>query len=311
MMKLQQLRYLIQVAESGSFTKAATKLNIAQPALSKQIRLLESDLGVALFVRDGRGVEATAAGRELLRRAGLLFHDLYEMRQAVTSYRDVVEGTVTIGMMPMLGAHVVPDLLLRARQLHPNVRINFMVGMSDAIHEWVIAGRVDFGIVSTAAETSKYLVYQPLATSRMELVHSVSDAAVNEGNAMTLAEALQLPLVIPTKANGLRSLIERGAAEKGLSLQPVIEVDSIDIIKRLVRTGIGGAILPRFSILEELERGDFRSDPIVEPELTYEAAITFPVERPLSSISSAIASILQEVVISVLSEAPSVSNDYS
>src|SRR5690606_11628540 len=110
-MKLQQRRYLIQIAESGSFTKAATKLNIAQRAFRTESRLLGSDLAGALVVRDGRGVEPTAAGRELSTRAGVLFTDLYEMRQAVTRYRDVVEGTVTIGMMPMLGAHVVPDLL--------------------------------------------------------------------------------------------------------------------------------------------------------------------------------------------------------
>jgi LysR family nitrogen assimilation transcriptional regulator len=301
-MKLQQLRYLIQIAESGSFTKAATKLNIAQPALSKQIRMLESDLGVALFIRDGRGVEPTAAGRELVQRASTLFNDLYEMRQSIASYREVVEGKVTIGMMPMLGAHVVPDLLLRARQMHPNVQINFMVGMSHAIHEWVISGRADFGLVSTSSETSTYLVYKPLAHDRMEFVTSASDTSIEDGNVVTLAEAALHPLVIPTRANGLRTLIDNSAASKGLTLQPVIEVDSIDIIKRLVRTGIGKSILPKFSIIEEVERGEFRSAPVVEPGMTYEAAITFPAERPLSTISAAVASILQEVVLSVMGQ---------
>src|SRR4051812_25595201 len=87
-MKLLQLRYLIQVAETGSFTRAATKLNVAQPALSRQIKLLEDELGVTLFRRDGRGVEPTAAGNELVRRSMHIFQNLYEAREAVMAYRD-------------------------------------------------------------------------------------------------------------------------------------------------------------------------------------------------------------------------------
>ncbi|WP_193334784.1 LysR family transcriptional regulator [Devosia beringensis] len=299
-MKLQQLRYLIQVAESGSFTKAATKLNIAQPALSKQIRLLEDDLGVLLFSRDGRGVLPTAAGRELVDRASSLFTDLYDMRQSVMRYRDTVEGSVTIGMMPLLGAHVVPGLLLRARELHPNVRVNLMVGMSSAIHEWVISGRVDFGVVSAAAETSTYLVYEVVGRDRLHLVTSTLDLPAEEGGVVTLAEALAYPLVLPTKSNGIRALIERNATNLGLTVQPVLEVDSVEIIKRLLPTGIGRTILPSYSIAEEVKRGELRSDPIVDPEMDHEVAISFTAERPLSPIASAIASILRQVVVAEL-----------
>ena len=312
-MKLQQLRYLIQVAESGSFTKAATTLNIAQPALSKQIRLLEADLGVLLFNRDGRGVETTAAGRELVQRAGVLFNDLYDMRRSVMKYQDIVEGNITIGIMPMLGAHVVPELLLRARELHPNVRVNVTVGMSHAIHEWVISGRVDFGIVSTASGATPYLVYEHLGGDRLQFVTSMSDSPSEEGGAVTLAEALLHPLVIPTKANGIRALIDSCAAKLGVTIEPVLEVDSIEIIKRLIQTGIGRTILPRFSVADEVARGEFRSDPIVDLDLDYEVAICFPAERPLSPIASAIASILREVVIAELDplKARGEPNDYN
>lgn len=293
-MKLQQLRYLIQVAESGSFTRAATKLNLAQPALSRQIRLLEDDLGVALFLRDGRGVEPTAAGRELVKRATALFEDLYAMRQAVTSYRDTYEGEITIGMMPLLGAHVVPGLLLKARELHPNVKISFMVGMSTAIQEWTISGRVDFGVISTAVETSTYLVSREIAQDRLHLVEAASGASGTEGP-VTLAGALSHPLVIPTQANGIRAVIDRYAAEANLTIDPVLEVDSIEIIKRLVPTGIGATILPRFSIVDEVAAGQLRSSPITAPEMGYTVSIIFPVERPLSATAAAIADILEGV----------------
>src|SRR6188472_2384800 len=100
-MKLLQLRYLIQVAETGSFTKAATKLNVAQPALSRQIKLLEDELGVSLLRRDGRGVEPTAAGNELVRRSMDIFKHLFEAREAVMAFRGQMEGEVTIGILPL------------------------------------------------------------------------------------------------------------------------------------------------------------------------------------------------------------------
>lgn len=298
-MKLQQLLYLIQVAESGSFTRAATKLNLAQPALSRQIRLLEEDLGVPLFRRDGRGVEPTAAGRELVGRATTLFSDLYEMRQAVMRYRGTVEGIVTIGMMPLLGAHVVPSLLLRARELHPNVKINFMIGMSHAIHEWAISGRVDFGVVSTAVESSTYLVSEEIAHDRLHLVASAADDGAAEGS-VTFAEALSQPLVIPNKANGIRAVIDRYALGRDVAVAPVLEVDSIEIIKRLIPTGIGRTILPRFSVAAEVAAGLFRSHPIVEPDLDYKVAITFTAERPLSPIAAAVAGILKQIAAAEL-----------
>lgn len=299
-MKLQQLRFLIQVAEAGSFSKAATRLNLAQPALSRQIRLLEEDLGVPLFRRDGRGVEPTAAGRELVERATSLFSDLYEMRQAVMAYRDKVEGHVTIGMMPLLGSHVVPGLLLETRERHPNVKVDFMIGMSHAIHEWAISGRIDFGVVSTAVEGSAYLVSDTIAADRLHLVTSATSAEPPSEGSVTLAESLAQPLVIPTKSNGIRAVIDRYALAGRLTISPILEVDSIEIIKRLIRTGIGRTILPGFSIAEEVATGVFRSNPIVEPALEYNVAITVPVDRPLSPIAVAVADILREVATTAL-----------
>jgi LysR family transcriptional regulator, nitrogen assimilation regulatory protein len=302
--KLQQLRYLIQVAESGSFTKAATKLNMAQTALSRQIKLLEEDLGVTLFRRDGRGVEPTAAGSELVRRATALFTDLYEMRQAVVGYRHTVEGDVTIGMMPLLGAYVAPALLLSARDLHPNVKIKFMVGMSHAIHEWAIAGRIDFGVVSTAIESSSYLMSEEIAGDRLHLVTSADQPGPGKHSTVTFAEALAQPLVIPSKLNGIRAVIDSYALEAGLEITPVIEVDSLEIIKRLVPTGIGRTILPRFSVTSEVAAGQLRSIPIVDPELDYRVAITYSVERPLSPTASAIATILRQATARALADSP-------
>ena len=294
-MKLEQLRYFIQVAEAGSFSRAATKLNLAQPALSRQIRLLEDELGVALFRRDGRGVEPTAAGDELMRRSNALFAELYEMRQSIMGYRGIADGHVTIGILPLFGATVVPALLLQARELHPNVKINLMVGMSDAIHEWTIARRVDFGVVSTAVERSTYLVAQEIARDELHLVSAIDAGGKPSGEPISFAEAIAQPLVIPTKANGIRAVIDRYARQDGLVVSPAFEVDSVEIIKRLLPTKIGATILPRFSVVNELASGLFKNNPIVDPNLEYKVDITFPVDRPLTRNAAAIADILRSI----------------
>lgn len=294
-MKLEQLRYFIQVAEAGSFSRAATKLNLAQPALSRQIRLLEDELGVALFRRDGRGVEPTAAGDELMRRSNALFAELYEMRQSIMGYRGIADGHVTIGILPLFGATVVPALLLQARELHPNVKINLMVGMSDAIHEWTIARRVDFGVVSTAIERSAYLVAQEIARDELHLVSAIDAGGKPSGEPISFAEAIAQPLVIPTKANGIRAVIDRYARQDGLVVSPAFEVDSVEIIKRLLPTKIGATILPRFSVVNELASGLFKNNPIVDPNLEYKVDITFPVDRPLTRNAAAIADILRPI----------------
>ena len=250
-MTLSQLRYVIQIAEAGSFTRAATELNVAQPSLSRQVKLLEEELGVPLFHRDGRGVVPTAAGQELVRRAAMVFDYLYDLRKAVMTFRGQADGVVTVGILPLFGATVVPTLLLRCREHHPNLNVKIMVGMSNAVREWLISGRVDFGVLSPSAENRKFLKESPLATDHLNLV-SAGDLPNGGKGSVTFAQALATKLIIPTPNNGIRAVIDRYARQNDLVVTPTLEVDSIEIIKGLILTGAGTTILPRFAIAREI-----------------------------------------------------------
>lgn len=297
-MKLLQLRYLIQVAETGSFTKAATKLNVAQPALSRQIKLLEDELGVSLFRRDGRGVEPTAAGNELVRRSMEIFRHLYDARDAVMAYRGQMEGEVTIGILPLFGAAVMPDLLLRCRNDYPGLNIKVMVGMSGAVQEWLMSGRVDFGVLSSLADTGQFIKTQRIATALLHLVSRAQDAS-NDDGPVTLARALNAPLIIPSRANGIGSVILSAAERENIPVQPTLEVDSIEIIKGLVMSGVGSTLLPRFAIEKELKAGVFKSREVADRALEYHVELATVADRPLSKNASIVAETLKGVSDSI------------
>jgi LysR family nitrogen assimilation transcriptional regulator len=291
-MKLLQLRYLIQVAEIGSFTKAATKLNVAQPALSRQIKLLEDELGVTLFRRDGRGVEPTAAGKELVQRAMQIFEYLYETREAIMAYRDQIEGEITVGVLPLFGAAVMPDLLLRCRNDYPGLNVKVMVGMSGAIQEWLMAGRVDFGVISSAADSGQFIKRSRIASCALHLVYRAEDAP-NDDEPMTITRALNASLIIPTRANGIGSVIYSAAERENIALQPTLEVDSVDIIKGLVLNGVGQTILPRFAIENELRSGALKSREVANNALEYHVDLATVTDRPLTQNASIVADMLR------------------
>jgi LysR family nitrogen assimilation transcriptional regulator len=293
-MKLLQLRYLIQVAETGSFTKAATKLNVAQPALSRQIKLLEDELGVSLFRRDGRGVEPTAAGNELVRRSMDIFKHLFEAREAVMAYRGQTEGEVTIGILPLFGAAVMPDLLLRCRDEYPGLTIKVMVGMSGAVQEWLMSGRVDFGVISSLSDTGQFIKTSRIATALLHLVCRAQDAP-NDDGPVPLAQALNAPLIIPSRANGIGSVIHGAAERENIPLQPTLEVDSVEIIKGLVLSGVGSTLLPRFAIEKEIRSGVFKSREVADRALEYHVELASLADRPLSKHAGIVAETLKSV----------------
>ena len=293
-MKLLQLRYLIQLAETGSFTKAATKLNVAQPVLSRQIKQLEQELGVALFRRNGRGVEPTAAGQELVRRSVTVFQYLSETREAVTAFLDKADGEVTIGILPLFGAAVVPELLLRCRDEHPGLRIKVMVGMSPAVHEWLISGRIDFGVISSSLETSKFIKTSRIASDFLHLVYR-AEGSTDNNKPITLAKALETELVIPSRNNGIGTVIAAIAQRENIAVKPKIEVDSIEIIKGLILSGVGSTLLPRFAIEREIRAGLLHSRKVTSPPLEYHLDLATAVEKPLNRNAGIVAEILRSV----------------
>ncbi len=268
-MEFRELRYFAAIAELSSFSKAAAQLRIAQPALSRQVHKLESELGVELFLRHGRGVTLTPAGEMLLVKAGGILRDMRKVRDDVASCAAEASGTLTLGVPPAAGRVLLPPLLLRYAEHCPNVVIRIMEGFSGHLHDWLVSSRSDIALMHNPCLGAD-LERVPLLEEEMYLV-SPPDANVPDG--IGLSELTTLPLILPGPPHSLRQLVAGAMAGVGHTLKPAMEVDGLAIIKGLVEHGLGHTVLTYASVAEEVARGALRATRITRPGITWNLAI--------------------------------------
>lgn len=294
LMQLKQLRYFVHVAELGSFSKAAVHLRVAQPALSKQVQLLEQELGVALLTRDGRGARVTPAGADLLTRAVRLFRDLADMRDAVVMHANVVSGNVTIAVPPSVGAVLIPQVLMTCRVTYPGLEIKVLESSSMSIlEEWLASGRVDIAVLNSAAPLSKNLSSARLFSEPLYLVGRRQDME-GFGPVSPFARLAKADLILPHPAHGIRMMVDAASNARGLDIAPLYEVDSVAIMKQLAVMGAGLAVLPRSVVRDEVADGRLATSQIVEPRLIRELLFATATERPLTPAGKKVETILRE-----------------
>ena len=238
-MNLNQLNYFIHVAEHGSFSKAALVLGVAQPALSRQVRALETELRETLLLRNGRGVELTEAGRRLLEHGQGILHLVAQAREDLTSQRDEPVGRIVVAMPPTQARLHTLALVQAFRAQMPRARLAVVEGFSVHITEWMTSGRADLALVYNP-EPLPALEILPLAQEQLCLV-SPRDAAPRRP--ITLRELSRYPLVMPQRGHIFRKRMESAAAMAGVQLNVEWEIASVPAILDLVAAGIGHAAL--------------------------------------------------------------------
>lgn len=260
-MDLKQLSNLIHVVELQSFSKAAAFLRIAQPALSRQVKSLEEELGVLLLERHGWGVTATAEGRILVEHARKLLRNLQEAREAVLALQAEPQGEVTLGVPTSVGAAMVPDLVQQFRRACPKVSLRLVEGFSASIHEWLLAGRLDLAILYETRETIA-IGAEPLLAEEMVVVGAPGRLGPGP---LSLAEVAKLPLILPGRPHRLRLLVDAAFAEARLEARPVIEADALQLMKELARRDEGMTILPYSAVQAEDQAGGLAVARIAKP----------------------------------------------
>ncbi|WP_343637730.1 LysR family transcriptional regulator [Roseateles sp.] len=238
-MTLNQLEYFIQVAEHGSFSKAALVLGVAQPALSRQVRALETELHETLFLRNGRGVELTEAGRRLLEHGQGILHLVAQARDDLSAHRHEPLGQIVVAMPPTQARlHTLP-LIEAFRVACPRARLVVMEGFSAHLTEWLVSGRADLALVYNP-EPLPALEILPL---REESLRLLSPAGAAPPGPLTLAGLSRYPLVMPQRGHVFRKRMEEAAAMAGVQLRVDWEVSSVPAILELVGAGLGHAAL--------------------------------------------------------------------
>lgn len=295
-MDLKQLEYFVRVAELGSFTRAAQALNIAQPALSRQVRLLEVELRQNLLVRNGRGATPTEAGQLLLAHGRGILHQVARAHEEMGRARGALSGRVALGLPPSV-ARVLTVPLTRAFRLQmPEAQLSISEGLSSAMQENLLNGRLDIAVLYNPVPTPG-IEHTALMQEKLLLVQARPPglAEYPPPEPMGLQAVAALPLVIPTRPNAIRMRVESEMAALGCRPLIALEIDGVSAILDLVADGAGSAILSRHAVLRSVKPSAFRLRPIGPPELSIALATAISGLRPSSKTQQACLQLIQSL----------------
>jgi LysR family nitrogen assimilation transcriptional regulator len=278
-MNLRQLQYFVEVSELESVTKAAERLHIAQPALSRHLRSLERDLGVQLFEREGRGIILTNVGRVFHDRVRTLLRELDRARLEVKALSRSPGGRIDFGMPYSISQALTRVLIQRVREELPGVSLRIIDGWTGFIIEWLLRGRLDLGILYDHTLKSGVLRTEPLAAEEHFLVCAPEDRLATR-DSVSLEEIATLPLVLPSNEHGLRVAVEQFMQTIGRTPNVRSEIEPIVGLKQITEQGGHYTILPRGEIEEELATGRLAKVRITNPTIYRTLFLAWSNERP-------------------------------
>lgn len=254
-MNLRQLQYFVEVSEIQSVTRAAARLNLAQPALTRHMRALERELGVQLLFRSGRGIALTNAGVVFRDRVKGILRDLERARVEAEAASRSLGGRINIGFPASISQALTRVVVQRIRRQLPKMEVRIIDGWSGFIVEWLLLGRLDVGVIYDYAHRSEMLQIEPLALERQFLICASSDPLARRPRAVALKALAKLPLVLPSREHGMRIAFEQQMRALGLALHVEMELESVVAIKQFVQAGGIYTILPRGEIEQEMAAG--------------------------------------------------------
>jgi LysR family cys regulon transcriptional activator len=255
-MKLHQLRYLAAVAQSGlNITAAAQKLHTSQPGVSKQIKLLEDELGFQIFVREGRNLtRITPAGQQVIDRALRILQEAQSIKDLSTELRDEGRGALSIGTTHTQARYVLPDVIHKFRDRYPHVRLNLHQGTSEQIAEMVAHDRIDCAIATGSTNLFTDLTLLPCYRWHRTAIVLKDHPLVKAGK-LTFATLAKYPLITYTFSFAGPSSLHEAFAKADLVPNIAITARDADVIKTYVRLGLGVGIVASMAI-NPAEDGD-------------------------------------------------------
>lgn len=296
-MDMRQLRYFVVLANQQHFGRAASVLHVAQPALTRQIHLLEEELGVQLFVRHSRGAMPTDEALFLLERASFLLRYAEQMRQDMKALQRDARGPVAIGVSPGLALLLAVPLTRAVHQRLPGVRLRLVEGFAPTLHSMLLQGTVDLAVLNGPMPLSNLVTF-PLMTEDICLIARPDEQRIR-GPRAKMKQLAGLPLVMTGLAkSGVRLELEAAAARAGVELNQVVEVESVEVAKRLVREGIGVTVHFAATVKEDVEAGRLVAYPI--EGLHLRRILARAADRPPSRATEELVGLLRTVVESLV-----------
>jgi LysR family nitrogen assimilation transcriptional regulator len=304
-MELRQLNYFVRIVETGSFSRAAIDLQVAQPALSRQIRRLEEELGTMLLYRNGRGVSLTRAGEILFSSSTEVLQKIETTTREISESKSELSGSAVIGLPPTVGRILAIPLAAMFREHFPAVRLQIVEGFSGNVLEWLSTGRIDVGVLYSDPGAN-LMVAEPLVVEELLIIGPPADRsrmdAPASGAEVPLSAMTDLPLILPSRPHGLRRLIDETAASHGHALNVVMDVDSFHTMLELVRSGLGYTILPPASVVREPVGESFTTWKIVDPQFTRTLYVATAAQRSTAVAKRELARLVRRQIMEIATQ---------
>lgn len=295
-MEFRQLKYFLAVVDSGSISKAAARLFIAQSALSQQILQLEEYLGTTLLHRSSRGVSMTESGLAFYEHAQAIMRQIGYARAAVTQQSlDSPTGVVTLGISPTVSATLALPLFLAARKELPGVILQPIEDATDGLIDHLRQRRLNLAILVDDGQLTEF-PRKRIMQEQMFLVSSTQHKRPGKARRIKLKDVLQSPLILLSIQHGVRQRIERIAEEHRLAIEGLVgEVHSLNVLKSAVLAGVGATISPLAPFQFELSHGGVQAQVIHDPGVSRALAICTSRDAPPTRASLAISKLIIRV----------------
>jgi DNA-binding transcriptional LysR family regulator len=288
LMELRQLTALVTVAEAGSVTAAARLLHVVQPAVTRQIHILEEELGVRLFDRTRQGMIPTAEGELLVERARRALAELERARAEILPGERPLTGVVSIGLLESVADLLARPLAAAVAHAHPGIELRVLTAYSGHLQQWLDAGDIDLSLLYNLTSALAPLAVTPLLRESL-WVAAPPGTGLSPSSPVPWEEVLRHPLVLPVPGHGLRLLIDQ--ARSALPAQPriAVQVNSMHLQKSLVLAGHGWTVLPAAGLAGDITAGILCGAPLTAPEVTRSVVLGIQRGRRPSPAAQAVA----------------------
>ncbi|MUL85394.1 MULTISPECIES: LysR family transcriptional regulator [unclassified Mycolicibacterium] len=297
-MDTHRLKYFLRIAEERSITRAAGLLGIAQPALSRQLQLLEEDLGVALFTRTRRGVELTEAGERLRASTAGPLRQLELAVQYAGTPLARLDRTMRLGLPETTVDLLSAPLLGSLTTVFPEATFSVTVGSTDQLVEAMLKGAVDVALINPIPDERVF--YRELLAEELFVIGG-PDSTLDATGAVEFSDVVALPLVVPRSSSGIGTSLQNAALRTKVKFSYRTTTDSLAVMKNLIEAGIAYGVLPMSACRREIDDGRLRFAPIAAPVLTQRLGVgaTAQLELP-RELSMKIGDTIREEVAALI-----------
>lgn len=290
-MEIHQLTYFVAVVETGSFSRAAERCNVAQPSLSQQIQKLEQELGEPLFDRLPRRVVLTDAGRSLLPRATSILAEIRDIKHAMQQDADFSHGLLNVGFIPTIAPFVLPRVIKRFSRDFPQAHLIVHEGLTEVLVRDLVDGKLDVGITSTPIHNrlirTQELLSEPLLVGSSKMNDIITRAKIG------VKELDDLPFIVLNEMHCLGEQVQSFCYQQNLELKIVCNTTQLSTVQNCIAAGLGISLVPRALAIND------KSDQIAYRELNDAApqrkiAAATRVERVQSFLAQKFIEIVRE-----------------